>query len=436
MDNSEDNMNFQEAAAYLNSFINYEIKKDVQYDESHYNLESFRALAGHFGHPQNAVPSFHVTGTKGKGSVVEFLKDMLIAGGFRVGTFTSPHLYNVRERIRINDDWISEDEFAALVERIKPVTSEREKRYRTFFELITLMSFLYFQDKKVDWAVYEVGMGGRLDSTNIVMPRCAVINTVALDHTETLGPTLRHIAREKAGIVKPGIPVVIGPQQEDIAAYLEELAGDAGGRPLLFGRDFSTEGPVLVVGQERFGPLKLAMRGEHQIRNCACAFQALLAADAVTGEKEKQLRAAEKTLLGGRIEERIFRGRQMICDVGHTVESVRALYEALEEKYPGRGFVSVVSYSHGKNLAGMLALDQAHCRRVILTENSSFRSASVENLRDAAPEKDNLMEEKELKKALETAMAESQSSELILVHGSFYLMGDLYEIMEKYQDQR
>ena len=436
MDNSEDNMDFQEATAYLNSFINYEIKKNVQYDESHYNLESFRALAELFGRPQDAVPSFHVTGTKGKGSVVEFLKNMLMAQGFRVGTFTSPHLHNVRERIRIGDKWISEEEFAALVEKIKPVTSGREKRYRTFFELITLMSFLYFKEKKVDWAVYEVGMGGRLDSTNIILPRCAVINTVALDHTETLGPTLQHIAREKAGIVKSGIPVVIGPQQEGLSDYLEQLARDAGGAPVLYGRDFTAEGPFLIMGRERFGPVKLAMAGEHQIRNCACAFQALISAGAASGEKRELLRAAEETLLGGRIEERMFRGRLMICDVGHTVESVRALYEALEKKYPDRKLVSVASYSHGKNLEGMLALDGAHCRKVILTENSSFRSATVSDLREATRDDEGFLEEKELDKALEKALEESEPSDIILVHGSFYLMGDLYEIMEKYQDQR
>ena len=427
-------MDFQEATAYLNSFINYEIKKDVQYDESHYNLESFRALAALFGHPQEAVPSIHVTGTKGKGSVVEFLKNMLIARGFRVGTFTSPHLYNVRERIRINDEWISEEDFAGLVEKIRPATSGREKRYRTFFELITLMSFLYFREKKADWVVYEVGMGGRLDSTNIIMPRCAVINTIGLDHTETLGPTLRHIAREKAGIVKPGIPVVIGPQQEGIPDYLEELALEAGGKPFLYGRDFTTEGSFLFVGREKIGPVKLIMEGEHQIRNFACAYQALHCMGEDSEERETLVRAAEKTLLGGRIEERAFRGGLWILDVGHTVESVGALYTALKEKYPGRRLVSVVSYSRGKNLEGMLSLDFEYCRKVILTENSSFRSATVEELRMAAGEREGILTERDLDKALERALAEAGPSDLIVAHGSFYLMGDIYEIMEKYKD--
>ncbi|HDZ24525.1 MAG TPA: bifunctional folylpolyglutamate synthase/dihydrofolate synthase [Desulfobacteraceae bacterium] len=429
-------MDFQDAVAYLNSFINYEKKKNIVYDEDHYNLESFRALAGLFDRPHDAVPCFHVTGTKGKGSVVEFLKNMLMAQGFRVGTFTSPHLYNVRERIRIDDEWISEEDFAILVEKIRPATSGREKRYRTFFELITLMSFLYFREKQVDWAVYEVGMGGRLDSTNIIRPRCAVINTVSLDHTETLGPTLQHIAREKAGIVKPGVPVVIGPQQEGIAAYLEELALEAGGEPILFGKDFRTEGPYLIMGGEKFGPVKLAMRGEHQIRNCACAFQALLSAGVASGEKRSLVGAMEKTLLGGRIEERMFKGRLIVLDVGHTVESVQSLYNALKERYPEKELVSVVSYSQGKNLAGMLTLDQKWCRKVILTENSSFRSARVDDLRQAAREREGLMEEKDLESALESAIASAKPSDLIVIHGSFYLIGDLYEIMEKYQNQQ
>ena len=146
----EDDMDYQDALNYLNSFINYEKKKDITYDESHYNLEAFRELAEEFGSPFNAYPSIHVTGTKGKGSVVEFLKNMLMVQGYRVGTFTSPHLFNTRERIRIDDAWISEESFASLMETIRPATADREKRYRTFFELMTLMSFLYFQRENID----------------------------------------------------------------------------------------------------------------------------------------------------------------------------------------------------------------------------------------------------------------------------------------------
>ena len=144
----------------------------------------------------------------------------------------------------------------------------------------------------------------------------------------------------------------------------------------------------------------------------------------------------EKTLLGGRIEERMFKGRLIVLDVGHTVESVQSLYNALKERYPEKELVSVVSYSQGKNLAGMLTLDQKWCRKVILTENSSFRSARVDDLRQAAREREGLMEEKDLESALESAIASAKPSDLIVIHGSFYLIGDLYEIMEKYQNQQ
>jgi dihydrofolate synthase/folylpolyglutamate synthase len=426
----EDDMDYQDALNYLNSFINYEKKKDITYDESHYNLEAFRELAEEFGSPFNAYPSIHVTGTKGKGSVVEFLKNMLMVQGYRVGTFTSPHLFNTRERIRIDDAWISEESFASLMETIRPATADREKRYRTFFELMTLMSFLYFQRENVDWAIFEVGMGGRLDSTNIISPRCAVINTLGLDHTETLGPTLQHIAREKAGIVKKGIPVIIGPQKDEIRDYLVQLTIDAGGIPVVYGNDFTVAEDEIYLGKEKIGFVHLALEGEHQLKNCACALQALKSAG-MWKNKKSMIGAAEKTTVGGRIEIRPFEGRFLVLDVGHTLESVDSLYRVVDKKFPGKRIVSVISYSHGKNISGMVALDKKYAQELIFTENSSFRGAKTEELAAACgPGKS--ISVKDLKEALNKALELSEEGDVIVIHGSFYLMGDIYEILEKY----
>ena len=417
-------MDFKQALAYLNSFINYEKKKDVVYDADHYNLESFMELTRRFGSPQSDVPCFHVTGTKGKGSVVEFIKDALMSMGYKTGSFTSPHIVNVRERIRMGEEWISEAEFAGIVERIAPETEGREKRYRTFFELITLMSFIYFKEKKADYAVYEVGMGGRLDSTNVVLPKACVINTVALDHTETLGDTLEKIAFEKAGIMKTGVPVVIGPQKEGITDFLVDRASTAGAMPFVFGRDFFVKDGHIMIAEKDLGPVSLKAAGRHQMNNCACAMAALHVSGMLKGGESAALEGMEKTEIKGRVEIFEKKGRVMVFDTGHTVESVEALFDVISERFGGKKVWSVTSFSSGKAIRGMLEVVKRSKAISIYTANSSFRAEDPEEMaRIVKP----FLVVKDPVEAVAHALEISDPGDIIVVHGSFYLLGDVYE---------
>ena len=218
--------------------------------------------------------------------------------------------------------------------------------------------------------------------------------------------------------------------KKEIRDYLIQLTHDAGGIPAVYGKDFTVVGEEIHLGDEKVRPLRLALEGEHQLKNCACALQALKSAG-LWKKKDSLIEAAEKTTVGGRIETRSFEGRFLVLDVGHTPESVDSLYTVVNKKFPGKRIVSVISYSHGKNLSGMLALDRKYAAEMIFTENSSFRGAKTEELAaEGGTEKS--LSVKDLKEALNKALELSEEGDVLVIHGSFYLMGDIYEILEKY----
>lgn len=421
-------MTFKQALAYLNSFVNYEKKKKTTYDTDHYNLESFRELLSQFDNPHLKLKTIHVTGTKGKGSTVEYIKNILSASGYSVGSFTSPHVHDVRERIRINDNWIEPEHFAAIVARIKPVTENREHKYRTFFELMTLISFLYFVEKKVDYAVYEVGMGGRLDSTNVVQPLVSVITTIDLDHMDTLGNTLIKIASEKAGIIKEGIPVVIGKQRPKIAAYLEAMALKHNAQAYRFGHEYFADDHTIRAGSICFPEIQCDMPGAHQRINAAIAVMAIEAANipmtpAIVRDQ------VEHTRLAGRIERLNVAGKTVIIDAGHTLQSVKMLFETLHLMYPKKKYWSVVTYSIGKRIKEMLALEARYGMTTILTGNASFRSESVEVMRHyCSPH----VVIDDFKKAIYYALDSAHADDIVIIHGTFLMMPIVYEHLQQY----
>ena len=211
------NKSYQNALDYLYSFVDYSLKHASELAKAEFNLDRMRALMHLLGDPQNDYPIIHVAGSKGKGSTAAFIASALRAADYRVGLYTSPHLQDFTERMQINGIPIPQDEFAELVEEIKPAVAQVP--YITTFELTTALAFLYFSRQNVTAAVFEVGLGGRLDATNIITPLVSVITSISLEHTAVLGNTLTQIAREKAGIVKEGHPFVASPQKADGARF-------------------------------------------------------------------------------------------------------------------------------------------------------------------------------------------------------------------------
>ncbi|MBK9603320.1 MAG: hypothetical protein IPO36_15995 [Anaerolineales bacterium] len=230
---------YNKALDYLYSFVDYSLKHSSELAKADFNLDRMFALMEFLGNPQNKYPIIHVAGTKGKGSVSALCASALKVAGYQVGLYTSPHLLDYCERIQINGAPISHEQLVELVEEIQPYVAKIEKL--TTFEITTALAFMAFAKYGVSAAVFEVGLGGRLDATNIVTPKVSVITSLSYDHMAVLGNTLALIAGEKAGIIKPGVPVVSSPQKDEAFEVLERVAKEKGAALTLVGKDVTFE---------------------------------------------------------------------------------------------------------------------------------------------------------------------------------------------------
>jgi len=263
-------MTYPDALAYLSRMRRFGMKL---------GLDSMRALARALGDPQDHLRFIHLAGTNGKGSTAAFCESCLRASGFRVGLYTSPHLVSVRERIQINRTPISEADFAEGMSVVRRAVDQQLDHEITFFELMTALALWYFGREKVDWVVWETGLGGRLDATNIVMPEVCIITNIGLDHQQYLGGTLAEIAAEKAGIIKPGVPVVSAVESGEVLEILEARTKEVGARMMLIPRDMKVEILGMRGAQQlvRIDGTEHGLRliGPHQAMNAACAVAAM-----------------------------------------------------------------------------------------------------------------------------------------------------------------
>lgn len=283
MKNSGDD--YKDALEYLYSFVDFSMQKADTYSPERFKLERMQALVASMGDPQAAYPTIHVAGTKGKGSVCILCATALQEAGYKVGLYTSPHLDDYAERIQVDGQFIPHADLVEMVEVIKPFVAAIPEL--TTFEITTALVFMYFQRQKVDAAVIEVGLGGRLDATNVVHPVVSVITSISYDHTQLLGNTLTLIAGEKAGIIKPGIPVVTSPQQEEARQVIERVAHEHGCNFIQVGEDIvfevvskSLAGQTIRVLSAGAPPrdaldLSIPLLGAHQAANAATAYAVL-----------------------------------------------------------------------------------------------------------------------------------------------------------------
>ncbi len=382
------NTAYQEALDYLYSYVDYSLKKASELAKAEFNLDRMRTLMHLLGNPQNDYPVIHIAGTKGKGSTAALTAAALRAAGYSVGLYISPHLQEFTERMQINGEPIPEDEFVALVNEIKPHVEQVP--YITTFELTTALGFLYFSRKEVNAAVIEVGLGGRLDATNIVTPLVSVITTLGLEHTAVLGDTLAKIAREKAGIVKPGRPFVSASQKPEAEKVLD-LAAEEHDVPLtLVGRDIfykikkrSIDGQIIEVWRKNEPKMKLSipLLGDHQAENAVTAYAALLIARQegllINAVQIKQ--GFAETEWHGRFE--IWREKPpIILDAAHTIDSIIRLRETLNFYYPDQKVLLIFGVSEDKKVAKMLKILSPNVEKVILTKSVHPRALGAEEM--------------------------------------------------------
>ena len=379
------------ALDYLYSFVDYSLKHASELAKADFNLDRMFALMDSLGNPQTKYPIIHVAGTKGKGSVSALCASALHAAGFKTGLYTSPHLQDYAERIQVNGQPIPHEDLAALVEEVKPAVARVP--YLTTFEITTALGFLYFARQGCDAAVIEVGLGGRLDATNIVTPRVSVITSLSLDHTLVLGDTLAKIAGEKAGIIKPGLPVVSSSQKEEALEVLVRISEERGCDFTLVGRDVkfkalshSIEGQTLRISD--FRPettdltLSIPLLGSHQVENAAVAYTALkLSGLDVPDEAVQEGFAAAKWRSRFEIARR---EPPVIFESAHNQDSFAHMYQTLETYFPGRPVYLVLGASEDKNLAGMFAEMKPKIKKLIVTRADHPRALEPEKIRQIA----------------------------------------------------
>ncbi len=395
-----------------------------------FNLDRMKALMKALGNPENSFRSIHVGGTKGKGSVTHMLERILLAEKKKVGAFTSPHLIHVLERIRVDGKPVSEGKFVRAMNRIQKYFDRIQP---TFFEIMNAVAFLIFQQEKVEWAVVEVGLGGKLDSTNILNPEVSVLSTIDLDHTEVLGSTIGEIAADKAGIIKSGAPVFTSVQKREALAPIRARARECNVPLSRLGKEIRIECAtrrrngvlqfrVHLEGQSSMW-IRLPLLGEHQAGNAALA----VGVARYVGVRRKSIRQALATLrLPGRIEI-VRRQPEVIVDVGHNPAAIKALVRALPAS-KGKSWL-VFGAARDKDWEEMLRILKPHVDGGFVTRADNPRACPPGLLVRAA--RFPVQQVDSVPEALSLARSRSTKRDRILVTGSFSVAGEALEEMSR-----
>ncbi len=433
-------MRYHDALRYLYGLVDYEKRRIERYSPRVFKLDRVVQLLERLGNPHQAYPTLHIAGTKGKGSVSAMMAAVAQAGGLRTGLYVSPHLHTYRERMQINRKPISRAAMTALVEEIRPVVETVPEL--TTFEVTTALAFLHFQRQNVDLAVMEVGLGGRLDATNVITPELSIITSLSLDHTDLLGETVAEIAYEKAGIIKPNVPVVTAPQSAEALEVLRRIARERNAPLSVGGEDWNWESAArsrsgqairfrALTGPTTFdGTYTLPLLGNFQQENAAVASAATAALDA-TGHpwaNPQTLRAGlQSATWPGRMEI-LNETPPIIVDCAHNPYSAETLVESLGTWFPEISWVLIFGASTDKNTAGMLEVLLPASQHVIVTRSYHPRAAAPYSLADLCAD---LGHGAEIainpRRALEEASRQLQPGWGILATGSIFLVADVRE---------
>lgn len=426
-------MNYQAAVQYIHDCSKFGIKL---------GLERIREILKRVGNPQDKYRIVHIAGTNGKGSTAAFYDFALRETGLKVGRFTSPHLSSYRERITVNGELIPEDDLAEVVTELQSIVEAVAADGfgpPTEFELGTAAGLLYFARREVDLAVVEVGMGGRFDATNVVTPILSVITHIALDHREYLGGTLEKIAFEKAGIIKPGVPVVIGIQEPEIEEYLTEVAISRKAPYSLAGSltieraTVAEGGNGFAITHPLFGPLNVrtGLVGKHQINNCLNFLAGLefLHQLGLKFTQENIVSGLAKAYWPGRFERVArFESLKLYLDGAHNPDGMRALVENISSIYPGQKADLLVGILNNRPLAEMAAILAPIARRVIVTTVPDPKSSKTQDLTRVFTELGiDTVAEPIPEKALELLL--TTDNHLAIICGSLYLVGYLRDLL-------
>lgn len=425
-------MDYQQAWAYLDNLQFFKIKL---------GLDSMAGFLARVGDPQNKLQCIHVGGTNGKGSVSMNLLTLLKGAGYKVGLYTSPHLSSVRERFRINDDYISEQDFAGIASEIATILGDNQI---TYFEFTTALALLWFAQQQVDLVVLEVGLGGRLDATNVVRPLVSVITNVSMDHEAYLGTTLAEVAFEKAGIIKSGVSVVSGVGEDISREVVTARCAEMGSELRLLGREFGPdhgdEGTWTYQGVDKtIDGLKCGMRGDYQRDNSSLALAVCELLGDIGWPLDDDIirKQITKVYWPGRLEyfcldqegrplkeDALAGGGRYLLDGAHNPAGMASLCASLQHEFAYKRLVCVWAAMADKDIATTLATISPLCDVLIFTRPESERSATPAQLRAAlGPFSGEIYDDLQVEDALARAKDLATKDDLILVAGSLYLVG-------------
>ena len=428
-------MDYQTALQYLYSLTDYEKERIARYDPETLDLSRVQRVLARLGDPQQRFASVHVAGTKGKGSVAAMCASVLRSAGLRTGLYTSPHLQDYAERIQVDGIPIPHDDLIDLVDEIKSNIAASPEI--TTFEITTALALLYFSRLNVDVAVLEVGLGGRLDATNVCEPDVTVITSISYDHTYLLGDTLAEIAAEKAGIIKPGIPLVLSPQVPEARESILRIAEERSAPVFEIGKDYlfhpldkSLSGQGIEVwaapATEQDSSqvdLSIPLLGDHQLVNAATAYATMMVAKengikvSASGIKE----GFKSVHWPGRFE-LLRQDPALIIDSAHNRDSAQKLYRVLEDNFPGQKVVLVFGASEDKDIKGMLSELKPAVHKVVMTQSTHPRAADPEDLAAIAEQLNcHAIARGSVEAGMEEAERLADGQRIILVTGSIFV---------------
>lgn len=443
-------MKYPEAIKYLYSFLNYEVKTDYSYPQD-LNLRRMFFLMKLLGDPHQKFPFVLVAGTKGKGSTACLLASILRRGGFETGLYTSPHLHDVRERIMISGRKISKRDFAGLLGRIQKKLSANSLPTKlgrvTFFELLTTAAFVYFASRKIDIAVLEVGLGGRLDATNIVSPAVSVITPISYDHQDKLGGTLEKIALEKAHIVKENGFLVSAGQPPKVRAIFKAWAKRKKAKTSFLGEDFTIRNRAMTERGSGFDffskdgalpDLFVSLPGRFQLENTACAIQAARILDSHFGfklDRRAYRLGLRRAFWPGRLQI-VSKDPWVILDGAHNGASFKALRESLLDLFPGRRMTLIFGILKDKDCRRILnELKLFDFKRLIVTQAKNPRAFPADELFEKTKEQIPAAEfAPEIKTALQSAFGGRHPKDFFVITGSFFLVAEAQTLFSVTQE--
>ena len=428
-------MKYEEAMKYITEVGNF---------GSNYGLERTYKLLEHLGNPERDLKLIHIAGTNGKGSTTSMITEILMGEGYKVGMYTSPFIEEFEERIQINRNNIPKESLAILRDEIKVAVDkviEAGYNHPTEFEIITVLMLLYFKKENIDFGVIEVGLGGTLDSTNVIKPIIQVITSISFDHTNLLGNTLEKIAREKAGIIKKGIPTVIYPQQEEVLKVIKNKCFEmdselyiANNENLKFKNIVNLDKPYQLLKYNNEIDILLPLLGEHQIINLSVAMQAI----EVLNNKNiidisiaNIVKSIKNVSWKGRLEV-LSNNPYVVIDGAHNIQGIKTLSRNIKKYFKYENLYLILGILADKDVEEMIKIITPMAKKVYSVTPNSIRGELAESLKDEVSKfNKNCKAFDKYEEAYLEALNDASEKDLILASGSLYMIGDMRKIIRK-----